>query len=34
MLDKIKTYRLPLILFLFFEIGAISLWQISGSIFY
>ncbi|NMB63164.1 MAG: 4Fe-4S binding protein [Chloroflexi bacterium] len=34
MLDKIKTYRLPLILFLFFEIVAFSLWQISGSIFY
>ncbi len=34
MLEKIKQYRFPLILFLFFEIIAITLWMISGSIFY
>lgn len=34
MVERIKPYRLPLILFLFFEAVAVSLWQISGSIFY
>ena len=34
MLEKLKTYRLPLILFLFFETVAVSLWLVSGSIFY
>jgi len=34
MTNWIKTYRLPLILFLFFEAVAVVLWLTSGSIFY